>query len=203
MPFADPAKKRAYDREYWHRKHPRKYPEREYLPKKKHVYRLNRQNRRRLSSGNYTPPDGSSPFTGTGNDPSKDENYTKGQTWGALHRAWIGFKIANRKEGYLERLNWAIKIQNLQSDLEIQRASFPHLGLLGDRIFLFDKEKEAEVKATDDMAKEEYEEYRRQKIAKRNHIRQIVHIDELTNAERECLPDFYDSDKVERISLVD
>jgi hypothetical protein len=192
MPFADPEKAREYWRE-WKRKHPQK------------IHRLNRQNRRRLSSDNYRPPDGTSPFSGKAlaQEPSKDANYTRGQTWGALHRAWIGFKIANRKEGYLERLNWAIKIQNLQSDLEIQRASFPHLGLLGDRIFLFDKEKEEEIRSAEELTKEEYEEYRRQKNQKRNHIRQIVHIDELTDVERECLPDFYGSDKVERISLVD
>ena len=79
--------------------------------------------------------------------------YTRGQGWGLLHKAWIGFKRANNPrngESFQDRLRWAIRIQDVQTDLGLQRTSFPNLGLLGDYIFLYDKEKELELQTEED-----------------------------------------------------
>jgi hypothetical protein len=45
----------------------------------------------------------------------------------------VGYKIANNPrngESFQDRLGWAIKIQNIQTDLGLQRSSFPNLGIL-------------------------------------------------------------------------
>ena len=79
--------------------------------------------------------------------------YTRGQGWGLLHKAWIGFKRTNNPrngESFQDRLRWAIRIQDVQTDLGLQRTSFPNLGLLGDYIFLYDKEKELELQTEED-----------------------------------------------------
>ena len=86
-------------------------------------------------------------FTGDGWIPCPS-GYSRGQGWGLLHKAWIGFKRANNPrngESFQDRLRWAIRIQDVQTDLGLQRTSFPNLGLLGDYIFLYDKEKELEL----------------------------------------------------------
>jgi hypothetical protein len=53
--------------------------------------------------------------------------YTRGQGWNCLFRAWLGYRISkNPKNGesLQDRLGWAIKIQNIQSDLGLQRSAF-------------------------------------------------------------------------------
>jgi hypothetical protein len=51
--------------------------------------------------------------------------YTRGQGWGLLYKAWIGYKRAlnpRNGESFQDRLRWAVTIQNIQSDLGLQRA---------------------------------------------------------------------------------
>jgi hypothetical protein len=62
---------------------------------------------------------------------------------GLLHKAWIGFKRANNPrngEPLQDKLYWASMIQAIQTDLGIARSSFPQLSLLGDLVFLYDKD---------------------------------------------------------------
>src|SRR5688500_10910607 len=54
--------------------------------------------------------------------------FSRGQGWNCLFHAWLGYKISkNPKNGesLQDRLGWAIKIQNLQTDLGLQRTAFP------------------------------------------------------------------------------
>jgi hypothetical protein len=139
--------------------------------------------------------------------------YTRGQGWSLLNRAWLGFKIASdprRNEGFLSRLNWAMVIQNIQTDLGIKRTSFPQLGLLGDYIFLYDSQKQEEMKEEhEELSKEEKRKRWEEKLAKRAHIREIVHSSFLSDTERTYLKDtFTDTGSggegfVEKIVLVD
>lgn len=54
-------------------------------------------------------------------------NYTAGQTWGALKKAWRGFKIAKAQSDNSKMTEYAKKIVSLQSDLGIKRTEFPEL----------------------------------------------------------------------------
>lgn len=71
-------------------------------------------------------------------------------------------------------------IQAIQTDLGIARSSFPQLSLLGDLVFLYDKDKELELQEQHDELW--YKEYKRKK---REHIRQIVDTSMMTEKEIE------------------
>jgi hypothetical protein len=53
------------------------------------------------------------------------------QTWGALHKAWLGYVIAKNKEEYDKQIQYALIIQKLQKELDLEVSSFPQLGLSG------------------------------------------------------------------------
>jgi len=77
-------------------------------------------------------------FTGDGWIPCPS-GYTRGQGWGLLHKAWIGYRIScNPRNGetFQDRLRWAVTIQNIQTDLGLQRSAFPTLGIEGDYVIL-------------------------------------------------------------------
>ena len=143
-----------------------------------------RQNRRKKTSDGYEHEKKPrklvlSRFTGDGWMPC-GSGYTKGQGWGLLHKAWIGFKRANNPrngEPFQDRLWWAVLIQNVQTDLGLQRTSFPNLGLLGDYIFLYDKEKELELQTEHDELW--FKEYKK----KRAHVQEIVDASMLSEQE--------------------
>lgn len=69
-----------------------------------------------------------------------------GESWGALRKCWLGYKTAKRAEDEPLMREYATRIQKIQKELGIPTASFPNLGLLGDIFFLYDKEKEAELR---------------------------------------------------------
>ncbi|MDE1727063.1 MAG: hypothetical protein KGH89_07340 [Thaumarchaeota archaeon] len=56
-------------------------------------------------------------------------NYTAGQTWGALKKAWRGYKIAKVQSDHARMSEYATKIRTLQNDLGIKQAEFPELHL--------------------------------------------------------------------------
>lgn len=56
-------------------------------------------------------------------------NYTAGQTWGALKKAWRGYKIAKVQNDQARLSEYAKKIRTLQNDLGIKQAEFPELHL--------------------------------------------------------------------------
>lgn len=55
--------------------------------------------------------------------------YFESETWGALHKAWKGYKIAKNKYEVNNLFHYAEIIQKLQSELGLQVSSFPSLGL--------------------------------------------------------------------------
>lgn len=56
-------------------------------------------------------------------------NYTAGQTWGALKKAWRGYKIAKVQSDHTKMVEYAKKIRTLQNDLGVNQAEFPELNL--------------------------------------------------------------------------
>jgi nitrogenase molybdenum-iron protein alpha/beta subunit len=114
--------------------------------------------------------------------------YTRDQGWNCLFRAWLGYKISkNPKNGesFQDRLGWAITIQNIQTDMGLQRSSFPNLGLLGDSVFTYDLEKELELQTEHDELW--FKEY---KNKKRAHIQEIVNGSMLTEQEKEWMEEY-------------
>ena len=55
--------------------------------------------------------------------------YTKGQTWGALKKAWRGYKVAKVQKNVEDMKKYAERIRTLQSELGLVQAKFPELGL--------------------------------------------------------------------------
>ena len=47
---------------------------------------------------------------------SNNPNYTAGQTWGALKKAWRGYKIAKVQSDHAKMAEYAKKIRTLQGD---------------------------------------------------------------------------------------
>jgi hypothetical protein len=55
--------------------------------------------------------------------------YTKGQTWGALKKAWRGYKVAKVQKNVEDMKKYAERIRTLQNELGLTTAKFPELGL--------------------------------------------------------------------------
>ena len=60
---------------------------------------------------------------------SDKPNYTVGQTWGALKKAWRGYKIAKVHSDHAKMSEYAKKIRTLQNDMGIKQAEIPELHL--------------------------------------------------------------------------
>jgi hypothetical protein len=56
-------------------------------------------------------------------------SYTKGQTWGALKKAWRAYRIAKVQNKKEEMLKYAERVRALQKELGVAQAKFPDLGL--------------------------------------------------------------------------
>ncbi len=56
-------------------------------------------------------------------------SYTKGQTWGALKKAWTAYRIAKVQKKKDEMMKYAERIRTLQKDLGVTQAKFPDLDL--------------------------------------------------------------------------
>ena len=111
--------------------------------------------------------------------------YTRGQGWSALSKAWLGYRIANNPkngETFQDKLGWATTIQNIQTDMGLQRSSFPHLGLLGDSVFTYDLKKESDLQTEHDELW--FKEYKKKRRA---HIQKIVEASMLTEQEKEWI----------------
>jgi hypothetical protein len=57
-----------------------------------------------------------------------DSGWYDTQTWGSLHKAWIGYVIAKNKGEYDQQIQYASIIQKLQKELNLEVSSFPQLG---------------------------------------------------------------------------
>lgn len=69
-----------------------------------------------------------------------------GQSWGALKKAWIGYKVAKREDDEQLMREYAKRIQTVEKQIGIPTASFPNLGMIGDIFFLYDKDKEQDLR---------------------------------------------------------
>jgi hypothetical protein len=56
-------------------------------------------------------------------------NFTTGQSWGALRKAWKGYRIAKVHGDNAKMTEYATKIRKIQGELGISVASFPHLDI--------------------------------------------------------------------------
>ena len=59
----------------------------------------------------------------------QENGFTTGQSWGALRKAWKGYRIAKVQDDNTKMTEYATKIRKIQEELGISRASFPHLGI--------------------------------------------------------------------------
>jgi len=57
------------------------------------------------------------------------KNFTKGQTWGALKKAWKAYKIAKVQHDNAKLKEYATRIRTLQGELGVKKSEFPDLGL--------------------------------------------------------------------------
>ena len=55
--------------------------------------------------------------------------YLKGQVWGALRKAWKGYRIAKVQGDNARMKEYATRIKTLQGQLGVPQASFPNIGL--------------------------------------------------------------------------
>lgn len=55
--------------------------------------------------------------------------YSKGQTWGALKKAWRGYKVAKVQNNAEDMKKYAERIRTLQKELGLVQAKFPELGM--------------------------------------------------------------------------
>jgi len=65
----------------------------------------------------------------TVNRPVNNQNYTVGQSWGALRKAWKGYRIAKVQKDDTKMTEYANKIRKIQGELNIAVSSFPNLGI--------------------------------------------------------------------------
>ena len=55
--------------------------------------------------------------------------YQKGQVWGALRKAWKGYRIAKVQGDNARMREYATRIKTLQGQLGVPQASFLNIGL--------------------------------------------------------------------------
>jgi hypothetical protein len=80
--------------------------------------------------------------------------YTVGQTWGALHKAWLAYCIAVSKNEDEKTLLYASIIQKLQRELGIQVREFAEVNMFGSAI---DKE-ESKLAVIDPLTNEKIQD---------------------------------------------
>ncbi len=56
-------------------------------------------------------------------------SFTKGQTWGALKKAWRAYKIAKVQQKKEDMMTYAQRIRTLQKELGLPASKFPDLNL--------------------------------------------------------------------------
>ena len=58
-----------------------------------------------------------------------DSSFTTGQSWGALRKAWKGYRIAKVQADDAKMREYAAKIRKIQTELNVSVSSFPHLDI--------------------------------------------------------------------------
>ena len=59
----------------------------------------------------------------------QENGFTTGQSWGALRKAWKGYRIAKVQSDSPRMTEYATKIRKIQGELGITRSTFPNLGI--------------------------------------------------------------------------
>jgi len=57
------------------------------------------------------------------------KNFSTGQTWGALKKAWKAYKIAKIQKDKSKMKEYATRIRTLQGELGVKQSEFPNIGL--------------------------------------------------------------------------
>lgn len=60
---------------------------------------------------------------------NKMTTYEKGQIWGALRKAWKGYRIAKVQGDNTRMREYATRIKTLQTQLGVPEAKFPNIGM--------------------------------------------------------------------------
>ncbi|MCL4517767.1 MAG: hypothetical protein M1587_01055 [Thaumarchaeota archaeon] len=55
--------------------------------------------------------------------------FTEGQSWAALKKSWLAFRIAKAQGNTVAMLKYADRIRSLQRKLKISISRFPEIGL--------------------------------------------------------------------------
>ena len=63
------------------------------------------------------------------NETASRGTFTTGQSWGALRKAWKGYRIAKVQGDNGKMREYATKIRKIQGELGISVASFPNIGI--------------------------------------------------------------------------
>ena len=58
-----------------------------------------------------------------------ENSFSIGQSWGALRKAWKGYRIAKVQGDNTKMTEYATKIRKIQGELGVSVASFPNLGI--------------------------------------------------------------------------
>ena len=58
-----------------------------------------------------------------------ESTFSAGQSWGALRKAWKGYRIAKVQSDNVKMTEYATKIRKIQGELGISVASFPNLDI--------------------------------------------------------------------------
>ena len=58
-----------------------------------------------------------------------NQGFTVGQSWGALRKAWKGYRIAKVQNDDTKMTEYATNIRKIQGELNIAISSFPNLGI--------------------------------------------------------------------------
>lgn len=68
-------------------------------------------------------------MTNTSSEVKSETSFTIGQSWGGLRKAWKGYRIAKVNDDKEKMREYATKIRNIQEQLGVTKASFPHIGI--------------------------------------------------------------------------
>jgi hypothetical protein len=102
--------------------------------------------------------------------------YSVGQTWGALHKAWLGYCIALYKDEGEKTLYYASIVQKLQRELGIQVREFAEVDMFGSVI---DKE-ESKLAVIDPSLMKRYRMLRKTKTNMWRSILKVYSYHEIT-----------------------
>jgi hypothetical protein len=67
--------------------------------------------------------------TSLGNEMESSQGFSTGQSWGALRKAWKGYRIAKVQADNTRMTEYATKIRKIQGELGVSVSTFPNLGI--------------------------------------------------------------------------